>query len=173
MQCAAKFSGGSGKVCYFRVPFSLATLTMDDGRLDKQTYLQTWRSIPNATEVLPVCAASESDIPGWLSVGCVSAQVSKKVTELCERCQSTDNVIDLLEDNNIFNTARRHDQAGATLLEVLYASMRTVNDITILCELTFPRGGGNVCKVAVRTGSPPIVPLVLDFLERLLHTGQA
>ena len=51
MQCAAKFSGGSGKVCYFRVPFSLATLTMDDGRLDKQTYLQTWRSIPNATEV--------------------------------------------------------------------------------------------------------------------------
>ena len=103
----------------------------------------------------------------------VLAQVSKKVTELCERCQSTDNVIDLLEDNNIFNTARRHDQAGATLLEVLYASMRTVNDITILCELTFPRGGGNVCKVAVRTGSPPIVALVLDFLERLLHTGQA
>ena len=51
MQCAAKFSGGSGSVCYFRVPFSLATLTMDDGRLDKQTYLQTWRSIPNATEV--------------------------------------------------------------------------------------------------------------------------
>ena len=50
-QCAAKFSGGSGSVCYFRVPFSLATLTMDDGRLDKQTYLQTWRSIPNATEV--------------------------------------------------------------------------------------------------------------------------
>ena len=60
VQCAAKFSGGSGSVCYFRVPFSLATLTMDDGRLDKQTYLQTWRSIPNATEVRP--CASESGL---------------------------------------------------------------------------------------------------------------
>eukprot|EP01045_Picozoa_sp_COSAG04_P021752 COSAG04_NODE_2371_length_4253_cov_23.043572_2_plen_69_part_00 len=61
MQCAAKFSGGSGSVCYFRVPFSLATLTMDDGRLDKQTYLQTWRSIPNATEVqLLFCAGLSS-----------------------------------------------------------------------------------------------------------------
>ena len=43
----------------------------------------------------------------------VSAQVSKKVTDLCERCQSTDNVIDLLEDNNIFNTARASSKVAA------------------------------------------------------------
>ena len=144
----AKFSGGTGAVCYFRVPFSLATLTMEDGRMDKALYLQTWRSIPNETEV------------------------SKKIEGLCQRCQSTDNVIDLLEDNNIFNTARRQEERGQVALELLYASMRTVNDVTILCEFTFPRGGGNVCKVSVRTGEPTVIPLVLTFVENLLKTGQ-
>jgi AP-1 complex subunit beta-1 len=148
LQCAAKFSGGTGAVCYFRVPFSLATLTMEDGRMDKALYLQTWRSIPNETEV------------------------SKKIEGLCQRCQSTDNVIDLLEDNNIFNTARRQEERGQVSLELLYASMRTVNDVTILCEFTFPRGGGNVCKVSVRTGEPTVIPLVLTFVENLLKTGQ-
>lgn len=148
LQCAAKFSGGTGAVCYFRVPYTLATLTMEDGRMEKAMYLQTWRSIPNESEV------------------------SKKIEGLCQRCQSTDNVIDLLEDNNIFNTARRHDQRGQMALELLYASMRTVNDVTILCEFTFPRGGGNVCKVSVRTGEPLVIPLVLTFVENLLKTGQ-
>lgn len=116
--------------------------------MDKALYLQTWRSIPNETEV------------------------SKKIEGLCQRCQSTDNVIDLLEDNNIFNTARRQEERGQVALELLYASMRTVNDVTILCEFTFPRGGGNVCKVSVRTGEPTVIPLVLTFVENLLKTGQ-
>ena len=84
----------------------------------------------------------------------------------------TDNVIDLLESCNIFNTARRHDQHGTMLLELLYASMRTVNGINILIELKMHRGGGDVCKVAVRTSDPPIIPLAVAFIERLLKTGQ-
>lgn len=148
VQCALKLDGGNGQVQYFRVPFSLATLCVEDGRLDKALYLSTWRSIPNESEV------------------------SRKVVDLCVRCQSTDNVIDLLESCNIFNTARRHDQRGSTPLELLYASMRTVHGVTILIEFTFPRGGGNVCKVAVRTGDPPIIPLVVSFIERLLKTAQ-
>ena len=148
LQCAAKFTGGTGAVCYFKVPYTLATLTEEDGRMEKAMYLQTWRSIPNESEV------------------------SKKIEGLCQRCQSTDNVIDLLEDNNIFNTARRQDQRGQMALELLYASMRTVNGVTILCEFTFPRGGGNVCKVSVRTGEPLVIPLVLTFIEKLLKTGQ-
>ena len=147
VQCALKFDGGNGAVQYFRVPFSLATLCVEDGRLDKGLYLSTWRSIPNESEV------------------------SKKVEGICERCQSTDNVVDLLESCNVFNTARRNDTQGNIALELLYCSMRTVNGATILIELKFPHGGGEVCKVAIRSGDPPVIPLALSFVEQLLQSG--
>jgi len=147
VQCALKFDGGNGAVQYFCVPFSLATLCVEDGRLDKGLYLSTWRSIPNESEV------------------------SKKVEGICERCQSTDNVVDLLESCNVFNTARRNDTQGNIALELLYCSMRTVNGATILIELKFPHGGGEVCKVAIRSGDPPVIPLALSFVEQLLQSG--
>ena len=148
VQCALKFHGGNNTVQYLRVPFSLATLCVEDGRMDKAMYLQTWRSIPN------------------------EAEFSRKIEGICERCQVSDNIIDLLESCNIFNTARRQDQHGTMLLELLYASLQTVNGVNVLIELKLPKGGGNVCKVAVRTGDPPIIPLVVSFVERLLQTGQ-
>ena len=115
--------------------------------MKQATYLQLWRSIPNESEM------------------------SKRIEGLCQQCRSIHSLIAMLEDNNVFLTAQRQDQRGHFELELLYASMQTVNDVTILCEFTFPRGGGNVCKVSVRTIEPLIIPLALALLENLLKTG--
>eukprot|EP01052_Picozoa_sp_SAG31_P034396 SAG31_NODE_4014_length_3664_cov_2.541094_1_plen_904_part_00 len=142
VQCAVKSSLGA--VVYFRIPVLLSILCEEDGRLGKSLYLEMWRGIPDENEV------------------------SRRVDGLCDRCQNTNNVSDLLDRCNIFSTARRYDVKGTTELEFLYTSLRTVNDVIVLMELVFPRGGGNVCKVSIRTGETPIVPVVMDFVERLL-----
>ena len=41
--------------------------------------------------------------------------------------------------------------------------------LSALLELTFPQGGGQMGKLAVRTSSPAISPVIVALMERLLR----
>ena len=140
VQCAMKNS--SGQVFYFTIPLSVGSVGVPDGLVGKQEFLVTWKEI------------SDSD------------EVNRRFDGLSTRCNDIDAVERHLADNNVFTIAQRQNAQANT--SILYLSMRTTLGLSVLLELTFPQGGGQMGKLAVRSSAPAISPVIISMMERLL-----
>jgi AP-1 complex subunit beta-1 len=140
VQCAMKNS--TGQVFYFTIPLSISTIGVPDGQVGKQEFLVTWKEI------------SDSD------------EVNRRMDGLSARCNDIDAVERHLRDNNVFTIAQRQNPQANT--SILYLSMKTTLGLSVLLELTFPQGGGQMGKLAVRSGNPALSPVVIALMERLL-----
>jgi len=141
VQCAMKNS--SGQVYYFTIPVTIGAVSVSDGKVGKQEFLTTWKEI------------SDSD------------EVNQRFDGLSARCNDIDAVERHLADNNVFTIAQRQNPQANT--SILYLSLRTTLGLSALLELTFPQGGGQMGKLAVRTSSPAISPVIVALMERLLR----
>lgn len=140
VQCAMKNS--TGQVFYFTIPLSVSAIGVPDGQVGKQEFLVTWKEI------------SDSD------------EVNRRFDGLSARCNDIDAVERHLHDSNVFTIAQRQNPQANT--SILYLSMKTTLGLSVLLELTFPQGGGQMGKLAVRSGNPAISPVVIALMERLL-----
>jgi AP-1 complex subunit beta-1 len=140
VQCAMKNS--TGQVFYFTIPLSISTIGVSDGQVGKQEFLVTWKEI------------SDSD------------EVNRRFDGLSARCNDIDAVERHLHDSNVFTIAQRQNPQANT--SILYLSMKTTLGLSVLLELTFPQGGGQMGKLAVRSGNPALSPVVIALMERLL-----
>jgi AP-1 complex subunit beta-1 len=140
VQCAMKNS--SGQVFYYTIPLSIGAVGVTDGQVGKQEFLVTWKDI------------SDSD------------EVNRRFDGLSARCNDIDAVERHLADSNVYTIAQRQNPQANT--SILYLSMRTTLGLSVLLELTFPQGGGQMGKLAVRSGNPAMSPVVISMMERLL-----
>jgi len=133
------------EVFYFEVQVPLHIFFVEDGRLDRDPYLETWRAIPEEHERLFTLR------PNATTPGIDVEQVQTK-----------------LQSFNIFFTARRQvqDSYGQTQV-VLYLALKTVFGTTFLVELSIaPQSrSGRVC---VKTKNSELVTLFLDWIETVL-----
>eukprot|EP00002_Diphylleia_rotans_P012751 TRINITY_DN2492_c0_g1_i1.p1 TRINITY_DN2492_c0_g1~~TRINITY_DN2492_c0_g1_i1.p1 ORF type:complete len:901 (+),score=230.67 TRINITY_DN2492_c0_g1_i1:66-2768(+) len=127
------------KIYYFQAIAHLNTVFVEDGRQEKQNYLATWRTIPDATERAGVL--SGVSLP------------------------SADAVQQKLEANNVFVVAQRKNESN---MDVLYVSARTATGVVILAEVTFP-AGGNQARVAIRTAQPEWLQLAEAAFAEILR----
>ncbi|GJV50920.1 beta-adaptin-like protein C [Tanacetum coccineum] len=93
-------------VWYFNDKISLLVLFMEDGRMERATFLETWKSIPDSNEV-------SRDIPGVL-------------------INNVDTTIEQLSSSNMFFIAKRKNASQ----DVLYLSAKIPKGIPFLIELT-------------------------------------
>jgi len=132
-------------VFYFEVQVPFHIFFVEEGRLDRDPYLETWRAIPEEHERLFTLR------PNTTTTGVDVEQVQNK-----------------LQSYNIFFTARRQvqDSYGQTQI-VLYLAMKTVFGSVFLLELSVaPQSrSGRVC---VKTKTVELVNLFLDWIENLL-----
>eukprot|EP00164_Ancoracysta_twista_P004132 GFYU01005549.1.p1 GENE.GFYU01005549.1~~GFYU01005549.1.p1 ORF type:complete len:929 (+),score=345.40 GFYU01005549.1:52-2838(+) len=109
-------------VFYFEETVPLEALFVEDGKLERDDFLQKWKSIPDEQEHSKQITGIPSDNP--------------------------DLVQQKFGSYNVFFIARR--QVGEQ--DILYMSLKTSNNIVILLELTFVPGSGSVkccCKTPV------------------------
>ncbi|PWA95092.1 AP-1 complex subunit beta-1 [Artemisia annua] len=93
-------------VWYFNDKISLHVLFMEDGRMERATFLETWKSIPDSNEV-------SKDIPGIV-------------------INNVDTTIEQLSSSNMFFIAKRKNANQ----DVLYLSAKIPKGIPFLIELT-------------------------------------
>eukprot|EP00249_Psilotum_nudum_P015475 c25346_g1_i2 orf=354-3071(+) len=126
-------------VWYFNDKIPLQALFMEDGRMERNTFLETWKSLPDSHEV-------SKDLP--------NASISN--VELA---------LEKLALSNLFYIARRI--LRDTNQEVLYLSGKVPPNIPFLVELTMVIGFPGV-KCAVKTPKPDMAPLFFEAMETLL-----
>ncbi|KAJ9549870.1 hypothetical protein OSB04_022413 [Centaurea solstitialis] len=106
------------RVWYFNDRISLFVLFTEDGRMERGTFLETWRSLPDSNEV-------SKDFPGIVM-------------------NSVDATIERLASSNMFFIAKRKNKNQ----EVLYLSAKLPRGIPFLIELTATLGSpGLKCAI--------------------------
>ena len=133
----------TGNVFYFAVNCNFEALFSSDGKMERSTFIESWKSIDDRNELY----ATVSDLP----------------RESCD----IESVQRNFEAHNIFFIARR-PVPNAECQEVVYFSMRTVTGMDFLAELTFKKGV-NACKVCLKTENASYGGLAKAALERLLR----
>jgi vesicle coat complex subunit len=127
-------------VFYFVGECPLYTFFSGDGALEKMTYLQTWKSIPDHHEH-PI-------------------QISPL------RTSDSNVIVNTLQSNNIFLIAKRRVNDN----DVLYLSTKVVlpagTEAVILAEVTVQ--GNNSCKCCTRTAALDLVPVFEAAVTSLL-----
>ena len=129
----------TSQVFYFAAMFNLESLCSPDGKLDRTTFIESWKNIDDGKELY----STISDLP------------STNIDEIQAK----------FETYNIFFIARRQ---AAEDQEVVYFSMKTVTGMEFLAELTF-KVGVNACKICVKTDSSSYGPLAKVSIENLLR----
>ena len=129
-------------VDYFRIPVNLAAVTSPSGKLDKKSFMEKWKSIPQNTEV--------SEMFGGLSGGA-----------------NIDATNRALEKTNFFHVASRNQDGN---MYAYYSSKLVGPPVTMVVEIMFPpaNSGKNACKTCVRSDNPSIGKTVLNHLKTTL-----
>ncbi|KAH7280228.1 hypothetical protein KP509_37G056900 [Ceratopteris richardii] len=130
-------------VWYFTDKIPLQALFLEDGKMERGSFLETWKALPDSHEVT-------RDLP--------TALIS-----------SVDATVEKLSSSNLFYIARR--MLKDTNQDVLYLSCKVPyvsgKSIPFLVELTALVGSPGV-KCAVKTPSPEMSPLLFDAIDFLL-----
>lgn len=125
-------------ILYFSPEVPLYMLFLESGKLEKQQYLQMWRAIPDSNE-------KSKDM----------ANINTADLDAIQR---------KLEAHNVFFIARRK----VAEQDVLYLSVRFVNDVVMLVELTFTPGVP-AARACSKTQNLELVPLFEGCLEAVLR----
>ncbi|GBG71965.1 hypothetical protein CBR_g10902 [Chara braunii] len=126
-------------VWYFADKVPLHALLLEEGKMERSAFLETWKSLPDANEV---------------SKDLANAVIS-----------NVDALLEKLLNNNIFFIARRH--LAATNQDALYLSSKIPPNTPLLVELTAVIGFPGV-KCACKTAMPEMAPLFFESMEVLL-----
>ncbi|KAJ7562314.1 hypothetical protein O6H91_03G063900 [Diphasiastrum complanatum] len=126
-------------VWYFNDKIQLQALFVEDGRMERTTFLETWKGLPDSHEV-------SKELPNAV-------------------INNVDQTIEKLASTNLFFIARR--LLKDTNQEVLYLSGKVPPSIPFLVELTAVIGFPNV-KCAVKTPSLEMAPLFFEAIEAIL-----
>lgn len=130
-------------VWYFTDKIPLQALFVEDGKMERGTFLETWKALPDSHEV-------SKDLPNAV-------------------INNVDVTIEKLSASNIFYIARR--VLKDTSQDVLYLSGKVPyvggKAIPFLVELTALVGSPGV-KCAVKTPSPEMAPLFFEAIDALL-----
>ncbi|KAG0626142.1 hypothetical protein M758_2G105600 [Ceratodon purpureus] len=126
-------------VWYFTDKIPLQVLFVEDGKMERVAFLETWKSLPDSHEVA-------KDLPNALIT-------------------NVDATLEKLATTNLFYIARR--VLKDTNQEVLYLSGKVPPSIPFLVELTCKVGYPSV-KCAVKTPTPEMAPLFFEAIESLL-----
>jgi AP-1 complex subunit beta-1 len=133
----------SGNVFYFAVNCNLEALFAVDGKMERSAFIESWKSIDDRNELY----GTVSDLP---HDACDIESVQQK-----------------FEAHNIFFIARR-PVPNAEGQEVVYFSMKTLNGMAFLAELTFKRGV-SACKVCLKTENSAYGIMAKNAIEGLLR----
>ncbi|CAI8010427.1 AP-1 complex subunit beta-1 [Geodia barretti] len=133
-------------VFYFSVNMPTHVLFSEDGTMDRKVFLATWKEIPQSNEV-------------QLSVDNVSL--------ICQ-CYMSDQVQQKLETNNVFLIARRQVDVGGLNQELMYMSLKFINNIWVLVEVKAAPGSATV-GLALKTSAMDVIPGVLEACKSILH----
>jgi AP-1 complex subunit beta-1 len=133
----------TGNVFYFAVTMNFEAMFSIDGKMDRTTFIELWKSIDNRNELYGT------------------------VTDLPKESCTIETVTEKFHAYNIYFIARRPvpNMAGQ---EVVYFSMRTITGMDFLAELTF-KNGINACKVCVKTEHSSYGLLAKSAIESLLR----
>eukprot|EP00004_Rigifila_ramosa_P009952 TRINITY_DN21735_c0_g1_i1.p1 TRINITY_DN21735_c0_g1~~TRINITY_DN21735_c0_g1_i1.p1 ORF type:complete len:913 (-),score=280.20 TRINITY_DN21735_c0_g1_i1:52-2631(-) len=132
VQMAIKTSAG---VVYFQVPVPFNVVLTENGRVDRNQFLQLWKMVPETDE---------------------------RTTILQNIFVTGDQAQQKLEQHNIFFIAKRNVSG----VDILYLSSKTVNNNTMLLELTI---GSGQAKLSTRCTQLDYVPWSDAAVERLLR----
>ncbi|GAQ78829.1 adapitin protein [Klebsormidium nitens] len=128
-------------VWYFADKLPLQAVFLEDGRIERGQFLETWKSLPDSNEVLK--ELKDTVIP------------------------NVDILLEKLNASNAFFIARR--LLKETNQDVLYLSVKLPPNLPLLVELTFAVGDPGV-KVAVKTSSTEYAPLFFDAIDELIKS---
>jgi AP-1 complex subunit beta-1 len=133
----------TANVFYFAVTMNFEAMFSVDGKMDRATFIEMWKSIDNRNELY----GTVTDLPS-------------------ESC-TIDTVTEKFQAHNIFFIARRPvpNMEGQ---EVVYFSIRTITNMDFFAELTF-KNGINACKVCVKTEHSSYGLLAKTAIESLLR----
>jgi AP-1 complex subunit beta-1 len=128
-------------VWYFADKLPLQAVFLEDGRIERGQFLETWKSLPDSNEVLK--ELRDTVIP------------------------NVDILLEKLNASNAFFIARRF--LKETNQDVLYLSIKLPPNVPLLVELTFAVGDPGV-KVALKTSSTEYAPLFFDAIDELIKS---
>lgn len=134
-------------VFYFAVNCNFECLFSHDGEMEKTAFIESWKSIDDRQELY----ATVSDLPA--------------------ESTSIESVQQKFAAYNIFFIARR-PVPNAEGQEVVYFSIKTVNDMVFFAELTFKKGV-NAAKVCLKTEATAYGSLAKSALETLLRGDES
>lgn len=126
-------------VWYFTDKIPLQALFVEDGRMERGAFLETWKALPDSHEVA-------KELPNALIT-------------------SVEITLEKLATTNLFFIAKR--TLKDTNQEVLYLSGKVPPSIPFLVELTCRVGYPSV-NCAVKTPTPEMAPLFFEAIESLL-----
>ena len=92
---------------------------------------------------------------------------AETVTSLSGVCGSSDIVLEKLAVNNVASVAKRTVSGH----ELCYLSIKFINDVYVLIELTLK--GSGVAQLAVKTGTPEIVVGVQQSIQQILASNDS
>jgi len=124
---------------YFKMNFPFNCLFTENGRLERESYLNMWRSIPETNE---------------------------RQKEIQIRLNQFDPVSLLakLNQKNLFEIVRKSNNGQ----EISFLSCKTENSIYILVELTFTQNS-RVCKAISKSTAPEVMPIFEHTLDNLIN----
>jgi hypothetical protein len=128
-------------VFYFTVNVHTHVLFAVDGTMDRKVFLATWKEIPPSNEVQG-------------TVDNVSL--------------SADQIQQKLESNNVFLIARRQVDVGGVNQDLMYMSLKFINNIWVLVEVKVAPGATTV-GLALKTSALDVIPGVLEAFKSILH----
>eukprot|EP00897_Mesotaenium_endlicherianum_P006044 jgi/Mesen1/5468/ME000273S04692 len=126
-------------VWYFTDSVPLQALLVEDGKMERSTFLETWKSLPDSNEVA-------QDFPALNIV-------------------SIDSTLEKLGRSNLFYIAKRH--LKDTNQDVVYLSAKVAPSVPLLVEFTFVSGTPGV-RCALKTPSPEYAPLFFEAVSSLV-----
>ena len=127
------------QVFYFQDVFDILLFLAPNGRLDRPTFLELWKSVGPEHRV---------DLTGL-------SPSSENVDLVCSRFEAC----------SVFFIARRKLPDGA---DMVYFSVKTISDVTMLVELGF-RPGTGACSIIAKAQQAHYVPLLCESLQKLLR----
>ncbi|KAM9989589.1 hypothetical protein ACTFIY_005620 [Dictyostelium cf. discoideum] len=124
---------------YFKMNFPLLCLLTETGRLDRESYLSMWKSIPESNER--------------------SVEIQVRLPHV-----DVDSILRRLNSKNIFEIVRKK----APNQEISFLSCKTESSVYILIELAF-NISTNTCRCSSKTTSPDIMALFEHNLNLLIN----
>uniref|UniRef100_A0A674NT47 Adaptor related protein complex 1 subunit beta 1 n=1 Tax=Takifugu rubripes TaxID=31033 RepID=A0A674NT47_TAKRU len=126
-------------IFYFSCQYPISLLFVEDGKMDRQVFLATWKDIPNDNE----------------------SQFQVKDCHL--NSGSNDAASNKLQASNVFTIAKRTVDGQ----DMLYQSMKLTNGIWVLAELKVQAGNPNY-MVSLKCRAPEVSQCVFQSYEAIL-----